>query len=217
MQSSLMTDHNTFGWYLYIPFMFLLFMWGNKLATTDVLNDKPAIGITNSSPGRLNIIIALFTFAVFSTSAKSLLLSNQKPTVQTENTTSISPQVFYASSLTVSDSFMGKNLKILTYNFDGTNLDAKPDYFYNQLIPSGWEQKDQYILNGWNVNKVTKNRQYALILFQYEIDGELSTSARNFKIKRLIKGIKGINQTKLHWGYLDCLRDCTQELKTIEH
>ena len=43
MESSLMEDHNTFGWYLYIPFMFLLFNWGNRLADTELFNPEDKI------------------------------------------------------------------------------------------------------------------------------------------------------------------------------
>jgi exosortase len=33
MESSLMADHNSFGWYLYIPFMILLFYFGQRFVT----------------------------------------------------------------------------------------------------------------------------------------------------------------------------------------
>ena len=35
MESSLMEDHNTFGWYLFVPFMIILFWWGSKCADID--------------------------------------------------------------------------------------------------------------------------------------------------------------------------------------
>ena len=43
MQSDLMTDHNVFGWYLYIPFMFLLFS-----CTSDDDNQKTEATLNGS-------------------------------------------------------------------------------------------------------------------------------------------------------------------------
>jgi hypothetical protein len=217
MQSSLMEDHNTFGWYLYIPFMFLLFMWGNKLATCDALNDKPITGFTNNLPNKLNILIAIFIFVIFSTSGKSILFNEKKQVNQAKNITTITPEVFHASSVKVSDSFLGNHSKLLTYSFDGTDLDAKPTYFNNQLIPKGLQQKDQYSLNHWNINIVSTQRKSALVLFQYEIDNEKVPTSREFKIKRLIKGLRGIKDTKLHWIYVECKTNCNKELNALEN
>jgi exosortase A len=216
MQSSLMEDHNTFGWYLYIPFMFLLFMWGNKLVTTDLLNTKSTSNLTYSGSNSFNIVIALFTFIAFSTTVKSFMLTDKVEMVQTINNDAVQPKMFHATSNTVTSSFMNNGSQMYTYNFNGADLDAKPTYYYNQLIPEGWSTIEQRFINNWNVNKISKGRISALILYQYEINGEQFSTAGEFKKNRLIQGISGKSNTKLHWTYSLCKTNCNEELNVFK-
>lgn len=216
MQSSLMEDHNTFGWYLYIPFMFLLFVWGNKLTTIDLFNIKPNLHIKFLLPTKINIALIFVSLVVFSTSAKYFLSNENNTTNQTEYPSLLKPIVFHATSSTVSTSFLGQDIKQITYVFAGEDLDGKPTYFANTLIPADWAHNNQYIINNWNVNIISKRGRNALILFQYEIAGEKSPTARQFKIARLLNALQGERHSKLHWMHVPCKTNCKFELKNLE-
>lgn len=216
MQSSLMEDHNTFGWYLYIPFMFLLFLWGNKLTTIDLFNIKSNMNIKNSLPIKASVVLTFVSLTVFSTSAKYFLFNENHTTTQTESPSLLKPIVFHATSSTVSTSFLGKDVKQITYDFSGEDLDGKPTYYTNTLIPDNWAHDDQYIINNWNVNIVSKSRRNALILFQYEISDEKIPTSKRFKIARLRKAVMGERQTKLHWIHIPCETNCNIELDKLK-
>lgn len=216
MQSSLMEDHNTFGWYLYIPFMFLLFMWGNKLTTIDLLNTKSPVNLKNYSPVKFNVLLVLFSFLIFSTSAKYLLSHKQPLTEHVQNIEQLQPEVFNATSISILNFPPVNNINLITYRFDGANLDGKPTHFNNQLIPLGWKIKKHVLLSNWNINIVTKNRQNALVLYQYEIDNQKSSTIKDFKVNRLLKALKGKSETQLHWGFLPCIDNCETNLIIIK-
>lgn len=215
MQSSLMEDHNTFGWYLYIPFMFLLFVWGNKLTTHDLLSTKVDDDFIHAAPNKLNMAFTLFIVIIFATSIKYAFPNGSSSSPQYEEVFSIQPQIFQPTAINVSPSFLGGNTQLLTYHFNGSDLDAKPTYFDNQFIPEGWLQTDQEIINNWNVNLISKGRQNALVLYQYEIDEVMTATARSFKLTRLLKAIQGVKDTQLHWVYSQCESNCQKELKFI--
>lgn len=216
MQSSLMEDHNTFGWYLYIPFMFLLFMWGNKLTTIDLLNTKSPVNLKNYSPVKFNVLLVLFSFLIFSTSAKYLISHKQPLTEHVQNIEQLQPEVFNATSSSLSSSFIGTSISQITYDFDGTDLDGKPTFFDNKLIPSGWTAKNNYLLNNWNVSIISHGRKNALVLFQYEIDNVQVATAKQFKITRLLKAISGKTHTQLHWIHMSCKTNCDLETQLLK-
>lgn len=213
MQSSLMEDHNTFGWYLYIPFMFLLFVWGNKLSTTDLLNEKPVADQKQIAPAKPSMIFALISFVVFSTSIKSYLSNDIDNTQEITHANLIKPEIVNPSSSTVSPSSFNKEVSVYTYHFNGAHLEGKPTHFNNNLVPTGWKKRSQDIIGNWNVNIISKRRQKALVLFQYEIANEKIATVKQFKITRLLKGLEGEYRTKLHWIYMPCKLDCEAELK----
>jgi len=216
MQSSLMEDHNTFGWYLYIPFMFLLFVWGNKLTTIDLLSTKPAEGVQRHLPTKISVLIMLLSFTVFSTSLKSLL-SNEQPVPESAlNRISIQPEVFHFTSSSISSVYIDKKVELITYFFNGSDLDGKPTYFDNKLIPYPWLVLDDDVINNWNINTVSNGRKKALIIYQYEINNEKIATARKFKIKRLIKAVSGQRETQLHWMFLACKTNCDSEKRQLE-
>lgn len=219
MQSSLMEDHNTFGWYLYIPFMFLLFLWGNKLTTHDLLTTKPVEPIKNSSAYLPTVGCLLLCLIVFSTSLKTFLPNNTQAQTPQLNITTTSktelPEIFSPTSVFTAPHTSKKDVNIVTYYFNGNDLDAKPTYFDNKFLPKGWVTKENYISNNWNVNVATSPTNNALIIYQYEINGEKIASSSKFKLARLLKGTSGIKETKLNWSIIKCSNDCKSELKTI--
>tara|TARA_R110002096_G_scaffold3405_3_gene16826 strand:- start:1164 stop:2552 length:1389 start_codon:yes stop_codon:yes gene_type:complete len=212
MQSSLMTDHNAFGWYLYLPFMLLLFIWGNKIANIDLLNTKanPQASSYNASP-KISILSALLVCLLFSsTTIKSATNSTTNSTIKAESITAnfnmkITPNIhFYTRRLQHENT--DKNLDI-TYYFDGSELDGKPSYYENNLISKGWKVINRENNKQWAIYQVSNGYVHGLIRVNYEIDGQVFAQLKAFKIARLKMAWKNIHNTKLHWQFTLCKTD----------
>lgn len=199
MTSDLMTDHNMFGWYLYIPFMFLLFKFGGYLA--DKENNKP-IASDSSAEIQLNISawpLALILLTVVSFSSTSLHMSAKAvPETKLINVL-IEPIIYNASTV---DVITNSSMKTqLVYNFSEDNLESKPTFFENNFIPKNWRVVDKVISNEEQVINIKNGLKTATITVSYEISGLKIGSSSRFKLERLKQALLGKGKTKLHWQF----------------
>jgi exosortase len=210
MESSLMEDHNTFGWYLYVPFMVLLFVWGNKLTDVSSLVQKQnEDNINKASPNKAAILSFMVLIVTSSTVLNASLSSDINiDTLTSNNENIVKPNIAYYSS--VKNTFISNNpdINYLVYNFNGADLDGKPSFYANSLIPEGWSLKAQTQENNWLIYTVYRGTEKALIFVKYEIAGQTSTNTSEFKIKRLLNALTGTNNTKLHWAFSYCTENC---------
>jgi exosortase A len=220
MQSSLMTDHNTFGWYLYIPFMFLLFMWGNKLANHDLLSkpENSKSNPTSNYPKITHVLLLLVVITVSSTTVKSLFLPALPNNSEIAALTDIKPIIEHYTNVEqvssdASDITPTVNLK---YFFNGVLNNGKPTGFGNDYIPKGWQKVDQEIVGNWGYIKISNRRNIALIRYTFEINNQQIASPVAFKKQRLIEALTGKNETYVYWQFFDCLRDCDLERNKLQ-
>jgi exosortase A len=208
MESSLMEDHNTFGWYLYVPFMILLFIWGNKLSEISSVAHKEDEADINKVRPNKTVILCFIALIITSSTALNVFLSSDINTMASNNDSIIKPNIIYYSSIknTLLPNHPAINYSI--YNFNGADLDGKPTFYANSLIPEGWSLKAQKEVNNWLIYTVYRGSKKALIFVKYEIADHTSTNIFKFKIKRLLKALTGINNTKLHWAFSDCQENC---------
>lgn len=211
MQSSLMTDHNTFGWYLYAPFMVILFMWGNKLAD----NDQLSVEITSNSaesklyPAVVNSLALLFIIVISSTSIKTLTLSNSNISHTPTTMPSITPVINNYSHLElVPDT---GNTLYLKYFFNGAIANGKPTAHYNNFIPVDWRSVQEETVGLWKYITIVNKNNVALVRYTFEINGQRTASSGAFKKQRLIAALKGNSETYLHWQFIACTSNCEQE------
>ena len=226
MESSLMEDHNTFGWYLFIPFMFILFWWGNKVADIDLTtqkidqqpqtiskaNETKAGNITNKPA----LAILLILLGVSSTTFSTLLVpAHPTDNLINENDLTLKPKIHFYSFLT--NNLSSENSKVnITYHFSGTELDGKPSYYDNDLIPLGWKVIDQKNRQNVNIYRIMKGLESGIIVSSYEINNQLFSSLKAFKIARLKMALKNVGETKLHWKFIPCSQPkCFDELKNL--
>jgi len=213
MESSLMEDHNTFGWYLYVPFMILLFWWGNKLSDIDLIASTSNTTQIESRPSYSSMAVLVLMLGLSSTTFSTMLV----PAPATENLTSdaafeIQPKIHSYSFVTHNISSNNNTIK-LTYTFNGEALDGKPSYYENNLIPSGWQSIWQENRHNQKIHRIFKEGKSALVLVSYEINKQQFSSLTAFKIARLTLAFKNINQTKLHWSFIPCKQlNCEAEL-----
>jgi len=214
MESSLMEDHNTFGWYLYVPFMILLFYWGNHLAYNNppIQRTEKLKGI--QIPEKMNFLVLLSVLIVSSTMLKQNILAVFNPEELTKHALSITndqdvkPDVYYYSS--VEKEVIKENFtqEYYIYHYHGIDLDGKPSFYNNNFIPSGWSVTEELIKNNWAIYSLIKNNETAIVSIQYQIDNYKTAHEREFKLMRLLKAVKGITSTELHWKFALCTKTC---------
>lgn len=207
MESSLMEDHNTFGWYLFIPFMFILFWWGNKVADIDLAAPQPEVQQEVSTqsakhPNKLSTTILVLTLSLSSTTFSTMLIPGPEANELTSDAAfEIKPKIHFYSL--VSDNIASKGDTVeLTYFFNGKELDGKPSYYENNVVPNGWNIAKQVSHQNKTVYQVFKGTKTAVIVVSYEINHQQFSSLKVFKISRLTMAAKNINQTKLHWAFI---------------
>ena len=209
MESSLMEDHNTFGWYLYVPFMILLFTWGGRLATSE-LPMKEKISLANSNVHPSLLIYTMLALMVSSVSLKMLL----SPTIANtqDNQSSVKqpqPQSLFYYSVEHMAPVNSANMATYNiYSFNDNDLDSKATFFGNELIPTGWEIKNSHIEGDWQVFVIYQGRKNAKVKVSYEIAMQRSATPRQFKLNRLIKGLTSTAKSKLHWQFELCNTKC---------
>jgi exosortase A len=211
MQSSLMADHNMFGWYLYVPFMFALFIWGNKLADIDLSNnllDNSEV-TTNLIPSKKISLLLIISILLSSTSinTKSGFFS-EDITSKTINTT-IFPLVYYSSKIekVQIDKVNSENIYNI-FHFNGNDLDGKPTFYGNKLIPEGWKIVEQKTKQSEQLFIVSNNKSKAIISVSFEINGTFYSTKHAFKVARIKSALKGIKKSKLHWKLEYCTNSC---------
>lgn len=203
MESSLMEDHNMFGWYIFIPFMFLLFWFGDKLIDTSL---STKIGNkANNIINHKNMIIVILATILFSTSFTYNLTSHNTNILP--NTKNLTPTISNYTQYIISQE---PSIELYTFLYSGKNLIHKPTQHGNNIIPEGWTLYKNMIINGWKVSYIKKSSLRKIVLSKYEIDGETATSAFKFKILRLKKALFNISETTLYWSSLDnnCKDSC---------
>lgn len=221
MESSLMEDHNTFGWYLFIPFMIMLFWWGNKIANFDLNASQPSADTLpreaqiKNVPNTLSMSVFVLILCLSSTSFNTLFA----PTLSDSNLTSdsafeVKPDIHFYSFVTRNTRSKNNSVQ-LTYAFNGEELDGKPTYYENNLVPAGWHLLSDEISPQWRIMVVSNRQTKALVLTRYEIDEKLLVQNKELKLARLLKGAKSINQTKLHWSFTPCNSNCSEEIKNL--
>ncbi|GAA6173999.1 hypothetical protein NBRC116592_36690 [Colwellia sp. KU-HH00111] len=220
MTSSLMVDHNNFGWYIFAPFMILLFIFGNYLAedhSKPALKPKHKVDSKINIPSTLLILIGLF---ISSTTISNNLISDQhlmsKSLKKYQKQQELTPFVQYYTSvnnniLTIENT----NIPMETYNFSGYDLDAKPTFYNNQSTPDSWKINNRYQHNHWNIIELEQRSQKSLVATSLQLNDQLYANKSNFKMARLKAGLIGTKETKLHWLRIDCKTNCELEKITL--
>jgi len=212
MESSLMKDHNTFGWYLYIPFMFLLFYWGNKLSNFDLVNTKISDYELNTQnfPNIKSVsIFALFLLLSSATIHSYSGLFSLNNATKIAKDTQLQPEIYYYTEVENITSQQPRQDSLYNiYYFNGDDLDGKPTFYNNELIPSGWKILEKTTSKSEQNFLITSNMKKAILSISFEIGNKRYSSNRAFKIARLKSALKGIKESKLHWNLRYCQAQC---------
>jgi len=202
MTSSLMTDHNMFGWYLYIPFMLLLFKLGGYLTDKESINNHDTSKTKNETKNLPNwklTVVLLVVLLLSSTSLKQNFISNNLNSTSRTTPLKIMPIVYHYSSLDViknSDSFTH-----LIYNFEGDNLEGKASFFDNNLIPKGWNVIRKEIENDQQIITIKKGSNKALLTINYKVAENNIATVSQLKKERFKAALVGQGKSSMHWQF----------------
>jgi exosortase A len=199
MTSPLMDDHNMFGWYLYIPFMFLLFKLGGNLADKEKKKPIASDSAAKIQQNKPSWPLALLLLTILSFSSTSLHMSaTTVPEVQLKDVLVV-PIIYNASTV---DVITNSSMKTqLVYRFSENNLESKPTFFENNFIPKNWLVVNKVINNEAQVITIKNGITTAIITVCYEISGLKTGSSSKFKLERLKQALLGNRKTTLHWQF----------------
>ena len=199
MTSDLMTDHNMFGWYLYIPFMLFLFKFGGYLADKE---SNKKIETDNSTKKPLNtpswqLALMLVTFLLLSSTTLHMS-ATAAPEIKLIDA-HIQPIIYNSSTVEIITNSSNKTQ--LIYNFNEENLESKPTFYDNNFIPKNWLIVSKVINTEEQIIKIKNGLKTAIITVSYEISDIKTGSSSQFKLERLKQAIFGKGKTKLHWVF----------------
>ncbi|MDX2367582.1 MAG: exosortase [Colwellia sp.] len=204
MTSDLMADHNMFGWYIYVPFMLVLFKFGGYLTDAEIAQEQEKTVINTNTISKFNwsLISVLFIVLLLSSTGfkqRYLLSSIKYNEAETPQNLKIKPDIFNYSSLDI----VTKNHDDihLIYYFNGKKLEGKPTFFDNNLIPKGWSTLNKDIINQQQVITIQKGKQRAQLRISYEISGKEIATVGQFKKERIKEALTGQGATSLHWQF----------------
>lgn len=208
MTHSLMNDHNSFGWYVYLPFMLLLFYFGNKISDHTLSENTEQIDKNKYYPSANKRISLLCIFAIFTSSTSLYLFAPEKmiqgvflPEVLPE----VHPEIHNPSHFSA---IQQNNITTLHYYFDSSDLDSKPTYYENSLIPRNWQ-----IISSSNDGKeyqaiVFQDSNKAIIKAYYQFNNYITGNVNEFKIHRLKQSYRGKQDVELIWTLKMCNSHC---------
>lgn len=204
MTHSLMNDHNNFGWYVYMPFMLLLFILGGALSKSVTKTNIQNTVKKSSQVNKFCILALICSLSLSSTTIPSLV-TNKKPV---NFITAVNfPKIMYFYS--VSEIKLNNTL-ILKYQFNQADLDSKPTFYDNNLLPKGWSTVSKKNKDNIYQAHISNGSQQAIIQIFYKLNNSTFGDAKQFKLERLKLGVLGQkNNIALYWSMTPCGNRCS--------
>jgi len=209
MESSLMTDHNNFGWYVYIPVAIAQFYLGGKLerfeAKTFVSRVKEKKGASEGQP-KIALYFAIIGAWVFSSST-AIELVNENNELQCKNkNVEFSPQISQFDHVCVNAS---EEVIKLDYIFTGKKLDSKATYFLNDMLPLNFQLIEEYKQAQWNIKLVESEKgSLHAIAYRYKFNSQYYLDSKDLKKARILAALSGNTVAEINWRIVKCEIGC---------
>ncbi len=220
MESDLMHDHNMLGWYLYIPFMFLLFHIGHNLIeasdTSESKKDHSTINYSfrsmNSYYYNLTIIMTIIISGAFLSQALITKLTAKNLTYSQKCVSTIKdtiqPTIHNASAQCTQ---IINNAHLTTYYFDPLKLDSKADFYLNRLTVNKAKILNQFTTQSWQITEIYYQGQYYLTAISLISGHSRIATIKQYKKIKLLNLLKGQLTSKLQWVTQRCSQSCKLE------
>jgi hypothetical protein len=194
MQTSLIEDHNMFGWYLYIPFLVFFFWYASRLEqNASSLEDKyQVVGQSRGGAPRaiwstVVVLLSVFVFstaAAFAASRPNISLVDAAPVFPADQ---LHPQFPSPSSIeTDVASIDGFDFAGFRIGFLGKDDANKASYYLNDMVPNGYRALERKRQNNRNLVLVRDQQgNFAIVAFAFGFGTEETASRSAYKILRL--------------------------------
>lgn len=222
MQSSIVHDHNMFGWFLYIPFIFALFYLVGKLEPHHIEPVPASRQQTLPAAGTAVVLLVMLCLS----GASIRLALQQSPlfdyaalVINTPPAPTNAPQIIsYRQKEQRQLDSAGIPIDYHYYRFNGNNDAERPDYYLNKLVPENWQVVKREMSSGsrllWLRNAMG---QHALLRYAYEANGVRTGSVSTYKLNRLRQAAKLSADSALHWQFVLCQHQhCAQAQAALQ-
>ena len=211
MQSSLMTDHNNFGWYIYIPVAIFQFYIGRKLEDreSDILEINEKVIEPHSSLFSLKIAVvtAIIGVILSSSVAMSSAQHNSQDTCANQPLP-ISPEIHNADLVCTEKS---NDVVSANFYFYGTSFASKASYYLNSPLPLGFTTLKVTKSENWNLIEAKNNKgEMFVIAYRYGTDFGHYLSSLSLKKARLLNAFSANTSSNIQWKLTRCNNACNQ-------
>ena len=220
MTHSLMHDHNSFGWYVYIPFMFLLFMLGNKLKDHDLLDPidvKETPSSQSSSPNVTTLASLTFILLASSIFVRNLLNNEVINEHNQFMPSAMYPKIYnYSGIQNIIEATLPINTSYSVYTYNSEELDSKPTYFENNYLLKGWNIERDISTTEWRTFVGNNKGEKSIIAYSFQLGSFKTASSKLYKIQRLKSVFYNNDAPKLHWFNTPCKSNCAEEAIKVQ-
>lgn len=223
MQSSIVKDHNMFGWFLYIPFIILLFYIVGKLEPVPETKEQAYVPLKLAGRGIFVVIVSSLIV-----SGISLKLAMQQypifdynvaeiTEVETNNTPAAAI-ASYSEKQRENIQISGIDVIVEHYKFAGRHDANRADYYLNKLIPNSWHKTNNQLTANSQLLWLSDNSgNTALLQYWYEANGQPTGSIKEYKRNRIKQALKLDATSALHWQFVYCKSvQCRDEVAILK-
>lgn len=209
MESDLMHDHNSLGWYLYIPFLISLFYFGHRFIPTPENSVK--LNVTTGKVNTYTLSLVIFLIFLFSDNTKQALVTPQGiahvqcnelpenlPLPQLHNNPKICLQ-------------MDNNKTNISYKYAGNNLGESVNFYLNNFTPENWKIITQSKTKNKQTLLVKKRDIYYFISYAFKSGNKETPFLSQLRKYKLLSATKGAVGTELIWIIERCDSACIEE------
>lgn len=222
MQSSIVKDHNMFGWFLYIPFIIVLFYLVGKLEPHTVAEEKQ---YTPQTIGKLPAAVVIISSVLLSglsikfvTAQYPLFDFSKVELATTNNNHGLSPYIpaYSAVSQNIIE-ISGFNIIDINYQFEGRHDANRADYYLNNVVPNGWNRTSSELTADSRLIWLSDHSGNSAILrYWYEANGQKTGAIGTYKRNRIKQAFKLNANSALHWQFVRCnSTKCQDEAKIL--
>ncbi|WP_371375781.1 exosortase [Thalassotalea aquiviva] len=203
MTSDLIEDHNSLGWFIFIPFMLLLFWYGNSFE--QVPDENNNTGTSLSDRHGANFTLTSIIVGLFALSSSSLWALNfnqtSKTTVSQSSGHQLQPQVYFYSDVKTVEQTADNQQRIeQVYQFNCADLSCKPSFYLNSPIPANWQILEQRQVDDVLISKIINGSEIVHIKSFYQTDGLRFATSSAVKKFRLMNPLISRKDISFHWS-----------------
>ena len=229
MQSPLIENHNMFGWYLYIPFLFGLFALGHVLQNREQpiersnFSKQHTSGPIRSNLRISNVAISFTVLVVISTSTLDYL-TDYPGSISTLQQTHAIPAK-YGPNITDPSFIESETIAIgqeevlqQRFFFEGSSDSNKATYYLNTFLPESLSLVEERSHAARNILLTTAvDGSLGVVAYSFKTGTKSTSSRRKHRLFRLLQALKLDRSSAVTWLYAPCdsYQDCDGLMKDL--